>query len=381
MRNVTNVVVALVLTSPAALAQTTLHVPAAFATIQAAIVAAGGGATVLVAPGIYSERLDFLGKAITVRAANGPAATTIDGNQGGPVVTFVSGEGPASVLEGFTIRNGRGATIAPPGVSQGGGIHCSGASPTIRGCVITANFGGSGAAMILVPGSAGGPGGVLARNSALRLIDCVVQGNFGGPGGQATGVTSALTATGGAGGAGGIAMATVYLAAQPLLHRCRIEGNTGGAGGTAFNAFGYATGGSGGAGGIELVAAGPVVCDTCALLANQGGAAAFGSGAVGSGNANGGAGGFIGSASSPPGALRMQGCVVVGNQGGIRRWRASAAPVPAASPSCSRSSWRVPRSRAMCRARRRRSRASTSTVRVARCATASCGATCPSTCA
>src|SRR5262245_59621728 len=102
-------------------AQTTLVVPGTHPTIQAAISTAQPNDTVLVMPGTWVERIDFLGKAITVHSAAGAAATTIDGNQLGTVVTFTSNETPASVLEGFTITHGQGATL--PGLrSAAGGI-------------------------------------------------------------------------------------------------------------------------------------------------------------------------------------------------------------------------------------------------------------------
>ena len=79
----------LLLTSalPAA-AGKTIHVPADQPTIQAAINAASNGDTVLVSPGTYFENINFIGKAITVKSASGPAVTIIDGSNSGPVATF-----------------------------------------------------------------------------------------------------------------------------------------------------------------------------------------------------------------------------------------------------------------------------------------------------
>ncbi len=105
---------------------------AAFSTVGAAIAAAAGGDTVLVCPGTYIENITFGGKAIAVRSTDGPAVTILDGNATDSVVTFANGETSTSVLEGFTIRNGR---------SQfgGGGILISSASPVIRRNLIVSN--------------------------------------------------------------------------------------------------------------------------------------------------------------------------------------------------------------------------------------------------
>ena len=81
----------------------TIKVPADQSTIQAAIDAANNGDTVLVAPGIYNEQLDFKGKAITVTSSSGAADTILDGFDGTPVVRFANGEGNSSVLQGFTL--------------------------------------------------------------------------------------------------------------------------------------------------------------------------------------------------------------------------------------------------------------------------------------
>src|SRR4051812_5962215 len=80
---------------------------AAFATVRGAMAASASGDTVLVCPGTYVEsRLNFNGKGIVVRSTDGAATTIIDGNLSGTVFIFASGETSASVLEGFTIRNG-----------------------------------------------------------------------------------------------------------------------------------------------------------------------------------------------------------------------------------------------------------------------------------
>ena len=114
---------------------TTRRVPADRPTIQQAINASADGDTVLVAPGVYVENIDFLGKAITVTSESGPSVTAIDGNRLNSVVRFTSGEGPASVLSGFEIRNGSAGVP----IFAGGGIVIASASPTITNNIITNN--------------------------------------------------------------------------------------------------------------------------------------------------------------------------------------------------------------------------------------------------
>ena len=106
-------------------------VPKQYATIQAAINASSNGDVVQVAPGTYSELIRFYGKAITVRASGAATDTFIDGGQRGTTVKFANSETAASVLEGFTISNGKAAV--------GGGMYINSASPTIRNCVISGN--------------------------------------------------------------------------------------------------------------------------------------------------------------------------------------------------------------------------------------------------
>jgi hypothetical protein len=101
------------------------------ATIQAAIDAAANGDVILVWPDTYHERIDFLGKAIALRSQEGPEVTIIDGQRTGTVVKCVNGEGPDTVLEGFTITGGL--------ASLGGGMYNVGSSPTVRDCIFTDN--------------------------------------------------------------------------------------------------------------------------------------------------------------------------------------------------------------------------------------------------
>lgn len=120
----------------------TINVPADQPTIQAAINAANNGDTVLVAPGTYLENINFLGKAIKVKSSGGRKVTIIDGQSLASVVTFNSGEGRKSVLQGFTIQHGSG--------TDGGGVAILSTSPTVTDNIVTNNtacFDGGGIAV------------------------------------------------------------------------------------------------------------------------------------------------------------------------------------------------------------------------------------------
>ncbi|MGB2821628.1 MAG: LamG-like jellyroll fold domain-containing protein, partial [Phycisphaerae bacterium] len=122
-----------------------------FDAIQEAIEAATDGDTVVVLDGTYTgsgnRDIDFLGKAITVRSANGPENCIID-SQGTEQENhrgfyFHSGEDRTSVVSGFTITGGHiSGAYVPSGWddASGGAVFCDDQSAaTIRNNRIIGN--------------------------------------------------------------------------------------------------------------------------------------------------------------------------------------------------------------------------------------------------
>lgn len=145
--------------------QETLHVPSAsYPTIQSALSAAPNGSIVVIADGVYTgtgnKALDFLGKLLTLRSANGPTRCVIDCEKSGHAFQFLGGESEFSVVEGFTITRAR---------SQNSAIRIeNGSTPTIRNCVLSSNSG------------AGGPGGAIhCEEGGVTLINTVLVDNSG----------------------------------------------------------------------------------------------------------------------------------------------------------------------------------------------------------
>ena len=173
---------AVLATAPASvLAATTLNVPADFPTIQSAIAAAADGDTVLVGPGTYNERIDFLRKNITVRSSAGRATTIIDGGGLGVVVTMDADPGESPTLRGFTVGNGGGGSSG-----SDGGIDTSGGPALIEDNLITGNL------------YCGEGGGITAAFSAATIRNNTISGNrqsacSGGSGGGGVSIRGAGT--------------------------------------------------------------------------------------------------------------------------------------------------------------------------------------------
>ena len=91
----------------------------ALATIQQGIDTSNNGDTILVWPGVYTEDVNFLGKAITVKSAADAAAIVAAGNY---AVSFVTGEWEDTVLENFVIRDSyTGIQAVAISISRAGG--------------------------------------------------------------------------------------------------------------------------------------------------------------------------------------------------------------------------------------------------------------------
>jgi uncharacterized protein (TIGR03382 family) len=211
----------LVAASPSLAAAATLRVPADHATVQAAIGAASAGDTVLVSPGTYGENLTFAGKAITVTSTDGAGATIVDGGGAGPVVQFVTGEGPGSVLSGFTLRNGFS--------DEGGGVRIMDASPTVTGNRIVGNRACAGGGVAIGFGSP-----LLQGNTISGNTQAGCSGGIGGGGISVRGACTARivgnlitdNATSSAGGG-----VSLFASGAPVLRANVIAGNAAQSGG------------------------------------------------------------------------------------------------------------------------------------------------------
>jgi hypothetical protein len=224
------------------------NVPSAYPTIQAAIDAAVDGDTVIVADGTYTgpgnRDISLHGKAITVASANGPANCIIDCQNLGRGFFIFQGEGPDTVLSGFTIINGYathggGIYIHPlpstpvvwtsPTISNcivrnnrattyGGGIACKGGRPLISGCIVRSNSAPNSGGVHFQDGSrALLTGCTISNNTATAIAGGGIGSYSSAPGFSGCSITMNISAQGGGG---------AYLENSPAtLYNCLVEGN------------------------------------------------------------------------------------------------------------------------------------------------------------
>lgn len=183
--------------------------------------------TILVAPGLYKEAIEFqsgldgLPRKIRLMSTDGPATTIIDRSLAPSgdktAVTISSGQGPETVLEGFTVTGGTNA-----------GIDITDSSPTIRGNRITGNT------------SSVDGGGIFLRQSSAVIADNMITGNqavenppdplsvIKGGGifieDSSPVLTRNVIANNTAEAGGGIAF-DGEISSNLAIHRCRIEDN------------------------------------------------------------------------------------------------------------------------------------------------------------
>jgi hypothetical protein len=238
------------------------RVPAEFATVAAAVAVSASGDTVLVAPGLYAERVTLPG-GVTLRAEGAPGSAVLDAGHGGPAVLAL-GALPAPRLEGFRLTAGSGhdiggATLGGDLAVVGGGLDAldctfdgaqatyggatgaSNANVTFRRCTwsgASASFGGAhfqaGGNMLIeeasITGTSAGSGGALYVTGGAH-------GSF------LSSVVVGATATG---DGGGLRLDDCVLA----LATTRIDGCSA----------------SGRGGGVAIAAGGQVIATGCVLV-------------------------------------------------------------------------------------------------------------------
>ena len=163
-----------------------LQVPSEYATISAAVAAAGIGDIVEIGAGVHplQERIELGGQRISIRGIpgkDGRPATTIDGT-GLEYSLFISGGGGDTVIENLRFIGSGGRLLAGSptlincvfdGIeSNRAALYCEYASPTLRNCVFENNR-----------GTGYGGGMHCSRPTSPTLVDCVFRNNVSWRGG------------------------------------------------------------------------------------------------------------------------------------------------------------------------------------------------------
>ncbi|MCH2143467.1 MAG: right-handed parallel beta-helix repeat-containing protein [Phycisphaerales bacterium] len=232
----------------------TYNVPADYATIQAAIDVASDGDTILVAPGTYTSPanvngvIQTNGKAISIMATGAVDQTFINARGNGSGVRCLSGEGPDTMIQGFTIigcyQSGIRCVDSSPTVinciilnntaGEGGAVYCRNGSPTFNGCTINSNNALSGGAFW------------CQDSSNITLDNCTITNNSANLGGAfycvnssiATITNCTISANTASNKGGGF---FCLKSSGPVLQNCEMKLNTSSDAGGAFYCFNSST--------------------------------------------------------------------------------------------------------------------------------------------
>ena len=118
--------------------------PFDYASIQAAINDAVAGDEIVVAPGVYYEKINYGGRKIHIRSVGGAGVTYIDGNaQNGDLVTCTGVSGEGAILEGFTLWYAQ----------NGSGVFCQDSDLLVRDCEFYFNNRSEGGGVRIVRGA------------------------------------------------------------------------------------------------------------------------------------------------------------------------------------------------------------------------------------
>ncbi|MBA7697751.1 hypothetical protein ES703_106419 [subsurface metagenome] len=241
--------------------RSTVHVTGGGSALKDAVADAGNGDIIYVEKGYtYEGGIDLEGKEITIVSSHpddipSVESTVIDCEGSGRAFTFDSGEGPGTVIHGFTIINGSLET------QSGGAIYIgAGCSPTLAHLIIRdCNTGsGRGGAIYIGPDAepnlcnitisnctAGNNGGAIyvsANSSPLlkncNIANCSVSMGYGGGiyyGHDCNAVLEGCTFTGNSADYGGAIYFHINCVSQ--LTDCTFSDNSSDYGGAIYNYF------------------------------------------------------------------------------------------------------------------------------------------------
>jgi len=153
----------------------TIRIPVDFSTIQNGVDIAEEGDTVLVDKGVYNEQVKLREKNIVLKGNSDFESTILDGEifadkDSSSLIYIYLGENNSTVIQNFTIKNGNGTYINKYRKRQGGAVHCTNSSFTLKNCKIIDNSGYEG-------------GALYYELSSSQIINCRFEQNYAGYGG------------------------------------------------------------------------------------------------------------------------------------------------------------------------------------------------------